>query len=197
MTAALHSQQTVVDGIHIAQAFEFADAAARLAFGVLSTDVGKIARQLDTGDFFILRDLTPTWEQLGSGGSVLQLTAGVSIAVGNILAINVSGEAVLASNALSSGNWEIAGVSLEAVTASNPVRIALPGQRVPILFSSAPAASANGTLAFLSGLAGEATLTPSFVSGTLLATLGVIQGADGASTTPDVIFNTQIISFTP
>lgn len=70
MSEPRHSKQTVELGIHIVHAFEPADATARLALPVTAADIGKIARQLDTGDFYILRSVSPAvWEKLGGLGS--------------------------------------------------------------------------------------------------------------------------------
>lgn len=68
--SAIHSEQTVSDGIHIAHALEFADAAARTSYFATAADVGKIARQLDTGKYYILEDDSPlTWGLLAPSGS--------------------------------------------------------------------------------------------------------------------------------
>lgn len=68
---ALHRNLTATDGIHIVQAYEYADATARLAAtGFVPGDIGKLARQADDGSFWILSSDSPiTW--LGIGGSYL------------------------------------------------------------------------------------------------------------------------------
>lgn len=70
--AGIHSQQTVADGIHIIQAFEYANAAARTgAAGLTAADVGKVARQLDNDTFWVLQNNAPvTWAEITPGGSV-------------------------------------------------------------------------------------------------------------------------------
>jgi hypothetical protein len=73
---------------HRIQQWEPADEAARLALSVTVDDIGKIARQLDTGDFYILIDNSPLdWRVFASPDAVagvLEVTArnntGVSIA---------------------------------------------------------------------------------------------------------------------
>jgi len=63
---ALHSAQTVSDGIHIIQAFVFGTAAARLAFPVTAADIGKVAFQIDNESFFLLTSITPvSWTAIG------------------------------------------------------------------------------------------------------------------------------------
>lgn len=65
MASSLHSLQTVSDGIHIAHSLEFADATARGAYSATAADVGRVARQLDTDEFYILADHSPlTWKLL-------------------------------------------------------------------------------------------------------------------------------------
>lgn len=67
MANALHSAQTVADGIHILHAFEYADTASRTgAAGLLSTDVGKAAKQTDNSTWWLLTNHSPvTWVQIG------------------------------------------------------------------------------------------------------------------------------------
>ena len=78
---ALHSEQAVIDGIHIIHAFDVADAAARDALSVTAADVGKVARLAtpDAGSaFWVLEDpggppgpVGPVvWAPLGGSGSV-------------------------------------------------------------------------------------------------------------------------------
>lgn len=53
-----HSEQVIVDGIHIAHALEFADEPARLAYAIQTADIGKIVRQLDDDTFHIISSLS-------------------------------------------------------------------------------------------------------------------------------------------
>ncbi len=47
MATGQHSKQTAAEGIHIAHAYEYADATARnAATGFVAGDVGKIAKQI-------------------------------------------------------------------------------------------------------------------------------------------------------
>lgn len=129
---------------------------------------------------------------------LISMTSGPALVVGNLIAVDgTTGDAVLADANIASGDWELAGISTEAVGGASPVLVALPGRRVPTLFGAAPPASSNGSLVFLSTTAGEATLVPSFSSGTVLQSVGVLQGADGITATPDVLFSPQIFAITP
>lgn len=54
--------------IHVIHQFTYANAAARLAAVLSSTDIGKVARQTDNETYWILKDDSPlTWQQLGAG----------------------------------------------------------------------------------------------------------------------------------
>jgi len=53
-----HSDQTIIDGIHIAHSLEFVDEAARLVYAIQSTDIGKIVRQLNDNSFYIISSLS-------------------------------------------------------------------------------------------------------------------------------------------
>lgn len=71
MTTGKHSSQTVSDGIHIAHAYEYADAAARIgASGFVAGDIGKLAKQTDTLTWWILVATTPTWKEITPGAAV-------------------------------------------------------------------------------------------------------------------------------
>jgi len=67
MTTPKHSGQTIIDGIHISHAYEFASSVQRLAEPVVAADIGKIARQLDNDSWWILADsVGPVWLQIDS-----------------------------------------------------------------------------------------------------------------------------------
>ena len=65
------------------------------------------------------------------------------------------------------------------------------GSRVAVKFNAAPEAISNGDVVFLSLTAGEGTLTPPSATGQAVWALGILVGANGADTTPDVIWNPQ------
>lgn len=89
----LHSKQTVADGIHIIQAFEYANAAARTgAAGLLPADIGKVARQLDDDSFWVLiNDAPVTWAELAMPGGGAPGTHAISHQDGGSDEINVAG----------------------------------------------------------------------------------------------------------
>lgn len=69
--------------------YEYADAAARtLASGFVASDLGKVAKQLDTGSFWILATTAPTWTAIDASGAVptaRNLTAGAGLTGGGDL----------------------------------------------------------------------------------------------------------------
>ncbi len=72
---SFHDEVAVGD-IHIIHQFEFADEAARTgASGLIPSDIGKVARQLDNDSFFILTDDSPvTWLPMAQGTPATTVT---------------------------------------------------------------------------------------------------------------------------
>ena len=65
-----HDAETV-GSIHVPYNWTYANAAARTgASGFVAGDVGKFARQTDDNSIWMLTAITPTWVEVGSGGSV-------------------------------------------------------------------------------------------------------------------------------
>lgn len=57
----------LLDDIHYIQNWEVANAAARLSLVTVAADEGKVARQLDTGEFFVLQSAaTNKWQSLNA-----------------------------------------------------------------------------------------------------------------------------------
>jgi hypothetical protein len=108
----------------------------------------------------------------------------------------------------SSGNLELAdadsgiindsrvvGSSTGTYLASETVEVAsAPGKLIPVKFSAAPAAINNGEPVYLSGTAGEGTLTAPTSSGSIVFLLGILQGANGVDTTPNVLFQPNLVA---
>lgn len=66
---ARHALLTIGDGIHVPYAWTYASASSREgATGFVSSDVGKLARQIDDNSLWMLVAVTPTWVSLGGGG---------------------------------------------------------------------------------------------------------------------------------
>ena len=84
-----------------------------------------------------------------------------------------------------------------AAGGSNVRTVTVPGSRVPMRFAAAPAAASNGGRVYLSGTGGVATLTAPTTSGNAVFFVGYLIGANGANTTPDVIYQPQFIARIP
>ena len=72
MANARHGDQTPTDGdgLHVIHNFEPADSTALAALAVVAADIGKVARQVDTGDFYLLRSVGPSvWDKLNEVGA--------------------------------------------------------------------------------------------------------------------------------
>jgi hypothetical protein len=164
---------------------------------LIAADVGSVAYQTDNRSFWILQNHSPiTWLQLAAGGS-LNFVAGEALSLGHILTFDAAGDVVKASAVYASSIWEVTSVATAAALATASVNVATAGMLVPILFGAAPAAGDNGKPCFLSTTAGQATLTPPGGSGNVVFSIGVIQGADGITSTPAVLFQPQYISRIP
>jgi hypothetical protein len=89
--------------IHRLANWEYASAAARLAAtGFTADDVGKIAKQTDTGSFWELTAVTPTWVQMGGGSNI---SADVTISAETSDEIELAVQLVDSSgNDITSGN---------------------------------------------------------------------------------------------
>lgn len=65
---SFHKDIAIGDG-HIVHQWEYADTTARLAATPSSSDIGKVARQLDNDTYWVLKDNSPlTWGRLDGGG---------------------------------------------------------------------------------------------------------------------------------
>ncbi len=125
-------------------------------------------------------------------------TTAEAIAIGEPIAFDTAGDVLRADATFSASRWQVAGIAVAAAAPAASVNIqVVQGVLVSMLFSSAPAAGANGSPVYLSDTAGRATLTPSTSSGAVRFLIGILQGADGVSTSPDVLFTPQWISRIP
>jgi hypothetical protein len=73
----IHANALPSDGIHVVHAWEVANAAALTALTLVSTDIGRIAKQLDINKFFVLEQITPSvrWGRLGYNKVVFPIAA--------------------------------------------------------------------------------------------------------------------------
>lgn len=126
-------------------------------------------------------------------------TAGAAITVNDLVTLDSSGDVVPADSSIAGGSWDVIGVALATVPSGGTVAVqTTDGAPVPMRFIGAPAAAANGSRVFLSATSGVATLTPPVIgSGRIAFSVGLLQGADGASTTPNVVFRARYVSRLP
>jgi len=116
-------------------------------------------------------------------------TAAQALAIGDLIALDAAGQAILANSSIAGGNWEVVGVATNAVPPGGTVQaITHGGSAVGVTFTVPPPAALNGQTAFLSATNGRATMTPPTTPGNSVFQVGVLQGADGVSPTPTVVF---------
>lgn len=125
-------------------------------------------------------------------------TSGSALSTFQVVAFDTNGDVVPAISTTALNRWNVVGISQQTVGAASAVEIAeVSGLTQQMLFSAAPAAGANGSIVFLSTVAGEVTLTPPVSSGNTIFRVGILVGADGLTTTPAVQFRPQFVSSIP
>jgi len=133
-------------------------------------------------------------------GAGITLTAGELISAGAVVTIEgTTGDAILAdSNTGVTLDGLAIGIAAYGAANTDPVKVyTVPGSRVPVNFAAAPAASLNGRPVFVSTTPGQGTTTPPTSSGNVVYVIGILQGADGANTSPLVVYQPQFISVRP
>ena len=121
--------------------------------------------------------------------------AGEALTLGDLITLDIAGEAIRANSSIAAANWQVIGVSNETVLSGAAVQVVSKSGACPIVrFGAAPAGALNGSLVFISSASGLATTTPPTTSGNTLFTIGTLQGADGATMTPVVVFRPQFIA---
>lgn len=136
---------------------------------------------------------------VGSGAGVT-LTAGQAISAGDVVTIEAtSGDAILAdANTGVTLDGLAIGIAAYAAADTTPIKVyTVAGSLIPVNFGSAPAAADNGKPVFVSTTAGQGTITAPTSSGTVTYIIGILQGADGVSTQPTVLYQPQFISVRP
>jgi hypothetical protein len=131
------------------------------------------------------------------GAGNLTFTAGEALTIGSVVALDASGDAVKASSTFALDDWRAIGVATTNAAPAALVTVAQDGTLVPITFGAAPAASANGDYVFITTTAGIGTLTPPSISGEVIYVIGILQGADGITSTPPVLIKPQYVSRVP
>ena len=134
----------------------------------------------------------------GTAGVELTAAAG-GLSTGNLVQINTSGEAALADNNTgTTSDSFVIGVSVANYAGAATANVhTVQGALVPVLFGAAPAGASNGSEVFLDSTAGQATLTAPSGSGEVVYAVGILQGADGLTTTPEVLFIPRLVAVIP
>jgi len=134
----------------------------------------------------------------GTAGVELTAAAG-GLSTGELIQINASGEAALADNNTGTVSDSFAiGVSTANYAGAATAQIhTVQGALVPVLFGAAPAGASNGSEVFLDSTAGQATLTAPSGTGEVVYAIGILQGANGALTTPNVLFIPRLVAVIP
>jgi len=123
-----------------------------------------------------------------------QVPAGTNLALGGLVAFNTSGHAALANAALASNLYRAVGVSTTEVLGGAQAQVQFTHALVPVLMDAAPAATENGKYIWLSDIDGTASLAPPVSAGNARFRVGVLSGANGATLTPEVLFQPQFVA---
>ena len=132
-------------------------------------------------------------------GAVITLTAATTIAVGDVVSLDSAGDVILAdANTGTDTDAYVIGIAATAATATNPVRVfTVSGNLIPVNFSAAPGAAANGSIVFVSTTGGRGSITPPAGGGSVVYKVGILQGADGVDTSPTVVYQPQFLAKKP
>jgi hypothetical protein len=134
----------------------------------------------------------------GTAGVELTAAAG-GLSTGELIQINASGEAALADNNTGTVSDSFAiGVSTANYAGAATAQIhTVQGALVPVLFGAAPAGASNGAEVFLDSTAGQATLTAPSGTNEVVYGIGILAGANGVLTTPNVLFIPRLVAVIP
>lgn len=128
----------------------------------------------------------------GSAGPIASVSA-EAILIAELLSVETTtGKVQKAAASISGGKFHAIAVADETIGAADLAINIITNGRHAVRFASAPAAASNGSRVFLSMTAGLATLTaPAYPAdtGNVVLPIGMLEGADGASVTPDVLLN--------
>jgi hypothetical protein len=127
--------------------------------------------------------------------SIEIFTSGEALTVGDLLTLDTAGDVIRADSSIGTANYEVVGVANQTVGIGVSVQVVTHTGAVPIVnFTAAPAGALNGRLVFLSTSTGLASIAPPGAGGNAIFTIGTLQGADGITTSPAVVFRPQLIA---
>lgn len=131
----------------------------------------------------------------GDLASIEVFTSGEALTAGDLLALDSAGDVIRADSSIGPANYEVIGVANQTVGLGVPVQVVTHTGAVPnVNFTGAPAGALNGRLVFLSTSTGLASTAPPGAGGNAIFTIGTLQGADGITTSPTVVFRPQLIA---
>lgn len=127
--------------------------------------------------------------------SIEIFTSGEALTAGDLLTLDSAGDVIRADSSIGAANYEVIGVANETVGIGVSVQVVTHTGAVPnVNFTGAPGAGLNGRLVFLSTSTGLASALPPGSGGNAIFTIGTLQGADGITTSPTVVFRPQLIA---
>jgi len=139
----------------------------------------------------------------GPGGGVTPetLTAATAVTAGQVVALDTIDGQVRPANAIfAADRWRVAGIAASSATAGNPVDVfTVVGVVTPGRFTAAPSGADNRRYVFLDDIDGQLTLTPHDLTtpGRVRFVVGLLQGGDGVSLTPDIVYQPRYVSRRP
>jgi len=139
----------------------------------------------------------------GGGGGVdpETLVAAVDVTAGQAVALDsITGQVRPANADFSLDRWRVAGIAVSSATAGNPVDVfTVVGVVTPGRFGAAPAASDNRRYVFLDDTDGQLVLVPPDLTtpGRVRFVVGLLQAANGASLTPNIVYQPRYVSRRP
>jgi hypothetical protein len=184
-----------LDALEDGEAVGLAQILSRLA--ILEADVLSLETELGSNPSGIFVTVEERLDAIEATFIVpLTLITDDILVLGSLLIINSSGNLQLAdSDTGITDEARVIGSSTDAFLIGEEVEVnAVPGRLIPVLFAAAPAAGLNGSPVYLSSTPGFASTSAPIGAGNVVYLLGILQGADGISTTPDILFQPSLIA---
>lgn len=119
-------------------------------------------------------------------------TAGATITINDLLAFDTAGDVIPAIATTVTDNFQVMGVAVTAALVGAPLPVlVLHGLSRPMRFLVAPLAINNGDYIFLDTTLGHAVVVAPAPGVNTRIIVGILRGADGLTTTPNVQFQTH------
>ena len=126
------------------------------------------------------------------------ITAGETVTGNVAVALDSLGQIVRAEAGFSADRWRVMGiVEVGALVGNLAAVITQPGRIIGLKFFTAPASSTNGSYVFLSDTPGEGVLTPPTGASKVRFIVGILTGANGVTTTPEILFQPAYVARSP